>query len=507
MKRTDFNPARRSLLKGTATLAAAPFVTTFGLMAARNAEAQTCERYANMVASPYGPVAPVNDQTTGLPLLMLPPGFSYKSMGWRDDVMTSGRPTPAAHDGMAVVRMRRVGRSTELTLIRNHELGTTSSTSRLTGAPTYDEGVAGTRPAGGTTTLVIRDGNLVETIPSLAGTMTNCAGGPTPWDSWLSCEETTTDLTPIGGKKHGYVFEVCADPEYTTAQPIIEMGRFRHEAAAVDPATNIVYMTEDASPVSLLYRFVPDNTEGGYNTLADGGRLYAARVKRIVQACYSSLEEVNQTGFGAPYLGDEYELEWVEIVNPDADPVTGYNVLGTARNVSGTFKQGWEAGCARMLRGEGIWYHAGKVYVVDTSAGGEGCVWELTLATQRIKCIYVSRNQLAGNNVDNIAVSPRGGIICCEDGGTSNDGALGPGARLFGLTSDGRPYMFVKSNVNFTAAQYAAVGKNLTGGTGDQRGAEFAGACFDPTGRILFVNNYTPGITFAITGPWGRGNL
>ncbi len=71
----------------------------------------------------------------------------------------------------------------------------------------------------------------------------------------------------------------------------------------------------------------------------------------------------------------------------------------------------------------------------------------------------------------------------------------------------GVPYMFVKSNVNFTAAQYAAVGKNLTGGTGDQRGAEFAGACFDPTGRILFVNNYTPGITFAITGPWGRGNL
>ncbi len=68
MKRTDFNPARRSLLKGTATLAAAPFVTTFGLMAARNAEAQTCERYANMVASPYGPVAPVNDQTTGAAL-------------------------------------------------------------------------------------------------------------------------------------------------------------------------------------------------------------------------------------------------------------------------------------------------------------------------------------------------------------------------------------------------------------------------------------------------------
>ena len=224
MKTPEFDPSRRSLLKSSATLAAAPFVTTFGMMAARSAEAATCERFATMVPSPYGAVAPVADQTTGLPLLMLPPGFSYKSMGWRDDPMTTSRPTPGAHDGQAVVRMRRIGRSTELTLIRNHELGTTSGNSRLDGAPTYDAGVAGTRPAGGTTTLIVRDGNLVETIPSLAGTLANCAGGATPWESWLSCEETTVDLTSIGGKKHGYVFEVCADPHLTIAQPIVAVS-------------------------------------------------------------------------------------------------------------------------------------------------------------------------------------------------------------------------------------------------------------------------------------------
>lgn len=508
MNDLNFKASRRNMLKGTASLAAAPFVTTFGMMAARNAQAAaTCERLTQMIASPYGVVAPVLDQTTGLPLLMLPPGFFYKSFGWRDDVMAGGKLTPNAHDGMGVVRSRRVGRSTELTLIRNHELGTTSPANlRLTDAPTYDNSGTGNLPAGGTSTLILRDGNLVNIIPSIGGTMTNCAGGVTPWETWLTCEENTTDRTAVGGKKHGYVFEVSANPEETTAQPLVAMGRFRHEAVAIDPTTNFCYQTEDQSPASLLYRFEPDNDSGVFNSYADGGKLKAARVKAIVSSCYDSLEQINQSGFGAPYMGDEYELEWVEIANPDADPVTGYNVLGTNRSVSGPFKQGWEAGCARMLRGEGIWYHNGKMYIVDTSAGSEGCVWELTLATQRIKCIYVSQTQLAGNNVDNITVSPRGGILCCEDGGQSPD-ELGNGLRLFGLSANGQPYMFAKNNINFTADQYAAAGKNLLGGTGNQLGSEFAGACFDPTGRTLFVNNYTPGITFAITGPWANGNL
>lgn len=505
------NNARRNILKGGASLAAMPFVSTLGFMAANNAkaaEACTPERLSAMVQSPYGAVAPVADLTTGLPLLQLPAGFTYRSMGWRDDIMTDGRPCPSNHDGMAVVRSRRIGRSTELTLIRNHELGTaTPSSIRLLDAPIYDHAGTGNLPSGGTTTIILRDGVLTEIRPSLGGTLTNCAGGVTPWETWLSCEENTTDRTSVGGKKHGYVFEVSPDPDETTAEPIVEMGRFRHEAVAVDPSNNFAYQTEDLSPTSMLYRFEPENNAGGVNTYADGGKLYAARVSAIVASCsYSSVETVNQSGFSAPFLNDEYQLEWVELANPDAAPIN-INVLGTVRNVSGPFAQGWSAGCARMLRGEGIWYHAGKMYIVDTAAGSEGAVWELNLATQRIKCIYVSQTQLAGNNVDNITVSPRGGILCCEDGGTSNDGALGNGLRLFGLTLQGLPYLFAKNNVNFTAAQYAAAGKNLGGGTGNQLGSEFAGACFDPTGRIMFVNTYAPGMTYAITGPWANGNL
>lgn len=503
----NINIGRRGVLKHSASIAiAAPFVSTFGMMAARGAHAQqACGRFASMAVSPYGTPAPVADLATGLPLLQLPPGFVYKSMGWSNDPMADGRLCPSSHDGMAVVKTRRIGRSTELTLIRNHELGNTNALNlRLVNAPNYDNSGTGDLPAGGCTLLTVRDGVLVDVRPAIGGTRTNCAGGLTPWETWLTCEETTADRTAVGGKKHGYVFEVSTDPAQTTAQPIVGMGRFSHEAACVDPTNSFVYLTEDTSQVSGLYRYEPDNAGGHVNSLADGGKLMAARVKAIVQSCSATVEQANQTGIASPFVGDEYELEWVQIADPDASP-SQINVLGTNRNASGPFRQAWAAGCARMARGEGIWYHAGKVFIVDTSAGGEGAVWELNLASQRMKCLYVSQVQLAGNNVDNICISPRGGILCCEDGGNSNDGALGLGSRLFGLFADGQPYLFAKNNLDFTTEQYAAVGKSVSGG--NRLNSEFCGACFDPTGRILFVNIQSPGITFAITGPWARGTL
>ncbi|MFN3988026.1 MAG: PhoX family protein [Rhodocyclaceae bacterium] len=501
MDKQHVDLTRRRLMQGSAGLAAAPFVATLGMMTARSAEAQTCERFTGMIDSPYGPVAPVADQATGLELLLLPAGFSYKSFGWTGDPMSNGQPCPGSHDGMAVVQQRRVGRSTELILIRNHEIGN-STTRRLAtpGVPTYDAVLSGSGPAGGTTALVLRDGNLVDMYPTLAGTLTNCAGGPTPWGTWLSCEENTTTRAGI---PHGYVFDVDPDPASTSGRPLRDMGRFRHEAVAVDPATMDAYQTEDASPVSALYRFVPNNATGTVGAYEDGGVLAAARIRHIVSGSASDVIQANQIAFASPCFGDEYEIEWVELPMPDAEPTT-VNVLGTNRAVSGPFAQAWALGCARMLRGEGIWYHAGKVYVVDTAAGGDGAVWELTLETQRIRCIYVSSTQLAGNNVDNIAVSPRGGILCCEDGGQSPD-PFGNGSRLFALAADGRPYLFAKNNVVFSAAQAAAAGKSQ--GNTNQLGSEFCGACWDPSGRILFVNIQSPGITFAITGPWAKGNL
>ena len=130
----------------------------------------------------------------------------------------------------------------------------TSTGSRTSPASTYDPGVHG-----GTTTIEVdADGGRVREYVSLAGSSTNCAGGRTPWNTWLTCEET---FEPVGATKpHGYVFEV--DPFDQSANqdpaPIVALGRFEHEAVAVDPDTGQIYETEDSNdPHGLLYRWTP----------------------------------------------------------------------------------------------------------------------------------------------------------------------------------------------------------------------------------------------------------
>ena len=483
---------RRSLIKGFGTL---PFV---GALAALHAREALAAGTTVRVASPYGPVAPVNDLTTGLPLLQLPAGFTYKSYGWTGDLMANGKPTPGSHDGMGVIATRKLGRSTEYVLVRNHERGT-GSDATFFGAPAiYDNGTSsGAYSAGGNTNLTFRDGNWVKTEPSLGGTRTNCAGGVTPWGTWLSCEEVGSDSVSSAGKKHGYVFEVTADPLQTTGQPIVGMGRFAHEAAGVDPSTGIVYLSEDSGGKSGFYRYVPVNPTGAPGSLAQGGTLQMAKV--IGQ---------NNVNVAAAQLGDTHALEWVTIADPDANRgnATGLNGV-TISNAAGPFVQGWSQGALRMNRGEGIWYFGGKLYVMDTTGGpvSQGTIWELDLATQVMKCIYSSPSIEVGNMGDNITVSPKGGILICEDGGNPTD-EFGTGLRLMSLHGDGQVSIFAKNNIVTTSAQMTAAGK-LASLAGDHRGNEFCGACFDPTGRYLFVNIQTPGVTFAITGPWAKGSL
>jgi len=540
--------SRRRLLQGTGATAASLFVGTMTALQARQAHAAIGGKQTESAPSPYGPITPVNDLATGLPLLQLPSGFSYSSFGWTGDPMSDGRPTPSLHDGMAVVRNRRVGRGQELTLVRNHERGLVANESdailaparyatgfvngiiTLGGAVTVRVGANNAvrlpgQPdpppftgyaAGGTTSLTFRDGRWAASQASLGGTLGNCAGGPTPWGSWLSCEETVLDFSLIGGHKHGYVFESAADPAQSIAAPIVEMGRFVHEAVAVDPSTGYVYLTEDNRNCSSFFRYVPHDTSGGLGSLQRGGRLQAARIKTIlVQAVPQSVTASNNTALLDPRIGDEYELEWVDIANPDADPRT---VAGQPGGVSlgvmaGPTIQALAAGCTRWSRGEGIWFSGGKLFIVDTAAGvnaggsignGDGAVWELSLSTMRLRAIFVSGNQTAGNNPDNVTVSPRGGVLLCEDGGGSTD-AFGTGSRLLGLNAAAEAYIFCKNNCTLNANQVASAGKLVA--PGDYRGIEFAGACFDPTGRILFASIQTPGITYAISGPWARGNL
>lgn len=483
---------RRDLLKGSA--AAAALTGTFGAFALRQARAAT-DGVSQLVDSPYGSIAPVADLSTGLPLLQLPAGFTYKSYGWTGDRMIDGRSCPGSHDGMAVVRSRRVGRSTELTLIRNHERGMGSS--QILAPGMYDTGVtSGSRPTGGTTNLVFRDGDWVSIAPSLGGTLTNCAGGPTPWGTWLTCEEVGSDSISNEGKRHGYVFEVAPDAADTTGEPLVGLGRFVHEAVAVDPSTGIVYLTEDSSDKSGFYRFIPNDTSGQLGSLANGGTLQMAKVKGV-----------NNAWLRQPVLDETHELEWVDIANPDQlrGNATGPSGL-TITSAAGPFCQGWLQGALRMRRGEGIWYFGGSLFIVDTSAGvsGEGAVWRLDLASMRLVCVFAPPRQVVGDNPDNITVSPRGGVLLCEDGDSATD-QFGRGMRLMGLTDEGDSFIFAKNNVNVTSSQLAAAGKTI--GSGDYRNTEFAGACFDPSGRFLFVNIQTPGITFAISGPWAEGTL
>ncbi len=499
MNNDDFSNKRRNLLKGMAGVNALPFL---GALSALQSKQAWAAGETTLVDSPYGPLAPVNDIATGLPLLQLPPGFNYRSFGWRGDLMSNGQACPGGHDGMGVIASSSNGNRVDVVLVRNHEIGFTAPANFIHAPAVYDSGTNSqtsvNRPGGGTTSLVFRDGNWVSVTPSLGGTQTNCAGGVTPWGTWLTCEEVGSDAISTEGKKHGYVFEVTADPSKTSGRPIVGMGRFAHEAAAVDPATGIVYLTEDSSGKSGFYRYLPAVMPGAPGTLAMGGTLQMAKVRDMHNANLATVS-----------VDALYSLEWITIPNPDQNRGNAAGPSGiTISNASGPFVQGWAQGGLRMNRGEGMWYFNKKIYVMDTSGGSasRGTIWELDLRQQKLKCIYSSPSNLVGNMGDNLTVSPRGGLLLCEDGSGVTGDAYGIGNRLMGITGMGEAYIFAKNNVNLSADEVAGAGK-IASAAGDNRTREMAGACFDPTGRFLFVNIQTPGITFAIFGPWAKGPL
>jgi secreted PhoX family phosphatase len=393
----------------------------------------------------YGPLLPDPEG-----LLDLPQGFSYRILSRLGDAMHDGGKVPDYADGMGCFALP----GNRLALVRNHELQTTQDAG---GSPTpgYDYLTGGKVLPGGTTTLILdaRTLELQRQFRSLSGTIRNCAGGITPWGSWLTCEEDVTRAGQRGvDKDHGWIFEVPASATgLVDPVPLKAMGRFNHEAAAVDPRTGIVYLTEDRDD-GLLYRFIPRVR----NKLAEGGRLQAL----VIEGLPDSRNRSTQAFAPASWK----QVRWVELDNPES-PADDLRKRGAA------------LGATLFARGEGIHMGSSELYFCCTSGGAArfGQIFRLQPRRDELQLFFESTSAAQFNYGDNLTIAPNGHLVVCEDQYTPV-----VDNHLRGISPEGEAYPLARL----------------------RRQTELAGGCFSPDGKVLFVNVFSPTATLAITGPW-----
>jgi secreted PhoX family phosphatase len=457
---------RRSFLRKTGVVAGSlAFAGPFQALMARGASAQT----------PLGTGA---ETLLDRGDLYLPPGFQYSILSRGGEPMTNGDPAPSRFDGMAAF----AGPDGTTVLMRNHE-NVSHATMRVAAEtpvvvppslrydphPNY---------IGGVTRLVVDGREKVEESAVLGGTTNNCAGGATPWGSWLTCEEESQNRA--GALPHGYIFEVSSDPEQIgTPRPIRSAGRFVHEAVAWHDG--ILYETEDMNN-SCFYRYIPSTEPSNVDDLANStGMLQALRLKgtKETEGFDTRLHNSWPDGVGATH-----DVEWVTISNP--------NPANPNDTTQGVRFQAARGGAAIFHRLEGIWASAGKVYFDATAGGGtmvqpadgNGQLFEFDPAAGTITLIYqASRTNPALRRPDNLTQTRWGDLLVCEDNGVEDE----PGNYVRGLTPDGRIFDFARAKTHL---------------------GEFCGACFSPDGETLFLNQQAgapqgiPSVTYAIWGPW-----
>ncbi|HEY0714609.1 MAG TPA: alkaline phosphatase PhoX [Polyangia bacterium] len=441
--------SRRLFMKSGAAFAALGSMSKV-LTSASRAAAHGRRHFAG-----YGPLLP---DPAGV--LDLPAGFSYRTFSRTGDPMTYGGVVPASHDGMAAFSAGFLG----TWLVRNHAIDLDDvNEDGLAPVPavkgaTYDpEGV------GGTTTLLIgRHGKLLGHWASLAGTLNNCAGGPTPWDTWLTCEEDDSVLA----KPHGYVFEV--DPWLVgNPRPITGMGRFEHEAVAFD-RWGTAYLTEDAGgPFGCVYRFRPQRPLRGRGSLHAGGALTAM----AIEGALPDLSVVQEPG---TRLG----VRWIDVPNPDP-----------GEDDTPVREQVIAAGATPIMKAEGIWTgNDGTVWFVSSRGDGPdaedeedrsvavhaGQIWRFDPRSNSVELVVIFPGGSPYDGPDNITVGPHGFALACTDGEDDQ--------WLVALTEEGASHPFARNAFSDD---------------------EFAGATFSPDGETLYANlQGEPALTFAITGPW-----